>query len=90
MSSPRAWARQNIPPLAAIGGAARRVVPAMRAGAADPHRVGSILLVVGLSERRILNLRIVRETTAMTVRANSAPEPTPQSLDWLLDDSIVT
>jgi hypothetical protein len=62
----------------------------MRAGAADPHRVGPILLVVGLSESRILNLWIVRKTTAMTVRAMSAPKPARQFLDWLLDDSIVT
>jgi len=60
---------QSIPPLAVAGRLAGCFVSAMRALAAILGPVGPILLVVGTSDSRILILRIVRKTTAMTVRA---------------------
>jgi hypothetical protein len=47
----------------------------MRAVGVEPRPVGPILLVVGLPDSRILILRIVRETTAITVRALVHVEP---------------
>jgi len=44
----------------------------MRAAAEHPMPVKPVLLVSGLAERRILILRIVRKTTAMTVRPQRA------------------
>jgi hypothetical protein len=45
----------------------------MPSAAPELHPVEPILLVVGLSKGRILILRIVRETTAIAVRASVAP-----------------
>jgi hypothetical protein len=60
---------QDIPSLALVRRAAGRFVSAVPAGVAVPNPVGPILLVVGAADSRILILRIVRKTTAMTVRA---------------------
>jgi hypothetical protein len=44
----------------------------MRAGAWARRPVGTILLVVGLGDGRILILRIVRTATVMTMRSYGA------------------
>jgi tetratricopeptide (TPR) repeat protein len=48
----------------------------MPSAATDPRPVRPILLVVGPSKRRILILRVVRETTAIAVCASDATTPT--------------
>jgi hypothetical protein len=50
----------------------------MPAAVAHLRPVRPILLVVGLPESRILILRIVRETTAITIRANGPRDAIPQ------------
>src|SRR5262245_51091744 len=61
----------------------------MPAAAAEPRPVGPILLVVGLSNSRILILWIDRETTAIAVRATGAHDASPAILSWTSDVSIV-
>src|SRR6476620_7841510 len=60
----------------------------MPSAASEPPPVRPILLVVGPSKRRILILRIVRETTTIAVRASGAHDAFLELPGWTTDDSI--
>jgi hypothetical protein len=64
-------------------------MPAVRVKALRLRPVGLILLVVGLAGGRILILRIVRKTTAMTVRPHVGAKRLASTTHWTIDDSTL-